>query len=65
MEKKDGNPMNKVRMLCNSITNHNNTINADKTIKLDPAKSVLNYKFGDEITLNAEEFERLPLAFFS
>ena len=38
---------------------------ADKTIKFDPAKSVLKYRVGDEIKLNEAEFIRLSSAFFA
>jgi hypothetical protein len=38
---------------------------ADKTIKFDPAKSVLKYRVGDEIKLNAPDFMRLSSAFFA
>ena len=40
MEGKDGNPLNEVRILCNSMMNNNNKMCADKTIKFDSAKSV-------------------------
>ncbi len=33
IEKKDGNPLNEVRILCNSMINNNNKMCADKTIK--------------------------------
>jgi hypothetical protein len=33
--------------------------------KYDPAKSVLGCQFGDEATLNAEDFARLATAFLS
>jgi hypothetical protein len=42
-ENKDGNPLNEVRMLCNSMMNNNGKMCADKTIKYDPAKPVLKY----------------------
>ena len=48
---KDGNPLNEVRVLRNSMLNNNNIVCADNTIKLNPATSVLKYKVGDEITL--------------
>jgi hypothetical protein len=51
-EKKDGNPLNEVRMLCNSIMNNNKIMCADKTIKYDPAKSGLEFRVGDEIKLS-------------
>ena len=65
MEKKDGNPLNEVRMLCNSMMNNNNRMCADKTIKFDPAKSVLKYQIGDEIRLNEADFIRLSSAYFA
>jgi hypothetical protein len=42
MEGKDGTPLNEVRILCNSMMNNNNKMCTDKTIKFNPAKSVLN-----------------------
>ncbi len=62
---KDGNPLNEVRMLCNSMMNNHNMMGADKTIKYDPAKSVLKYRVGDEIKLNEADFIRLSSAFFA
>lgn len=63
IELKDGNPLNEVRMMCNSITTHNNILTADKTIRYDPAKSVVKYRLGDEIRLTEAEFFRLSAAF--
>ena len=65
IEKKDGNPLNEVRMLCNSMMNNGNVMCADKTIKYDPARSVLKYKVGDEIKLNEADFIKLSSAFFA
>jgi hypothetical protein len=64
LEKKDGNPLNEVRILCNSMTN-NNKMCADKTIKFDPAKFVLKYRIGDKIKLKEADFVRLSSAFFA
>jgi hypothetical protein len=33
IEKKDGNPLNEVRVLCNSLMSNGGTVAADKTIK--------------------------------
>ncbi len=44
---------------------NNNLRCADKTIKYDPAKSVLKYQVGDEIKLNEADFKRLSSAFFA
>ncbi len=46
MEKKDGNPLNEVKMLSNSIMNNGSVMCADKTIKYDPAKAVLKCRSG-------------------
>jgi len=65
IEGKDGNPLNEVRVLCNSMLHNNNTMSADKTIKLVPEKSVLKYKVGDVIKLSKADFSRLSKAFFA
>ena len=65
VEGKDGNPLNEVRLLCDSIMNNNGMMGTDKTIKFDPAKSVLKYKVGDEIKLTEADFKLLYKAFFA
>jgi hypothetical protein len=65
MEGKDGNPMNEVRVLCNSLLMNGGALAKDNSIKLDPAKSVLGYQAGDEITVGEEGFTRLAEAFFA
>lgn len=64
IEKKDGNPLNEVRVLCNSIMLNNGLMLADSTIKLDPSKSLLKYKVGDKIKLNEKDFLLIFKAFF-
>jgi hypothetical protein len=65
IEGKDGNPLNEVRVICNSIMNNKNIISVDNTIRLNPDKSILKYKVGDEIKLNEVQFEELSGAFFT
>jgi len=65
IEGKDGNPLNEVRVICNSIMNNKNIMGADNTIKLSPDKSVLKYKVGDEIKLSEAQFAQLSSAFFA
>ena len=65
VEGKDGNPLNEARMLGDSIMESNRKFDVDKSIKFDPAKSVLKYKVGDEITLTEADFVRLSDAFFA
>ena len=47
------------------MMNNNNTMCADKTIKFDPAKSVLKCRVGDEIKLNEADFILLSSGFFA
>ena len=63
LELKDGNPLNEVRVLCNSLLS-DGVFTADNAIQLDPAKSVLGYRPGDEIKLNDADFVLLAEAFF-
>ena len=64
LEGKDGNPVNEVRVLCASLTQHGGELVADKTIKLRPDTSVLGYVPGDEIALTEDAFVRLADAYF-
>jgi hypothetical protein len=65
LEGKDGNPLNEVRVLCQSITHNNATMAADKTIKMKPETTVLKYEVGDDIKLTEDDFRRLAKAFLS
>ncbi len=64
IEGKDGNPLNEVRMLCNSILRNHGVLCADKTIKYRPETSVLKLRTGDEIRLNEAQFVLLFKSFF-
>jgi hypothetical protein len=64
-EGKDGNPLNEVRIICDSLLNHHGIMRGDKQIKLTPERSVLKLNVGDPIRLTEEEFERLSAAFFA
>lgn len=65
LEKKDGNPLNEVRMLCNSILQSSGVLTADKTIKFNPGTSIAKLEIGDEIALTREDVVRLADAFFA
>jgi hypothetical protein len=65
IEKKDGNPLNEVRVLCTSIMQSGSTLAPDTTITLNPAKSVLKLEIGDDIRLSGDDFARLSKAFFA
>jgi len=64
-EEKDGNPLNEVRMMCNSILQNHGVLSADKTIKFNPAKSISKLQIGDKIKLTESDFVLLFLAFFA
>ena len=65
VEGKDGNPLNEVRMLCDSMLRSQGVLNADKTIKYTPETSVLKFRIGDEIRLDEKQFLALFEAFFA
>lgn len=74
IEGKDGNPLNEVRVLVNSLLLNDGKLQVDKLpgwpnsasagLKLPPEKSVLKLKPGDEVKLTEAEFVRLSKAFF-
>jgi hypothetical protein len=65
VEGKDGNPLNEVRLLSDSLMNNNHKMSMDKTIKYDPAQSVLKYEEGKEIKIGEADFVLLSKAFFT
>jgi hypothetical protein len=56
--------LNEVRVISNSIMTNKGRLLPDKTIKLDPEKSVLKYKVGEKIEAKKADFERSAAAFF-
>jgi hypothetical protein len=56
LEKKDGNALNEVCMICNSLLQNRGVLSADKTIKYDPEKSVVKMRIGHEIKLTESVF---------
>src|SRR5205807_2695742 len=74
-EGKDGNPLNEVRILCNSILLNQGRLQVDRLpgwpnststgMELPPEKSVLKLKVGEEVRLNESDFVRLSKAFFA
>ena len=61
---KDGNPLNEVEVICDSLMNNNSVMGKLNAIKLVPEQSVMKLQVGDPIEFNAEQFERLAAAFF-
>ena len=64
-EGKDGNALNEVRMLSESILENGGVLGANKTIKYAPETSILGIAIGGRIKLSQAEFARLAKAFFS
>jgi hypothetical protein len=65
LEGKDGNPLNEVRVLVNSLLEHGGELTADKSIKLVSSKSVLGLEYGERVALTREGFGQLSEAFFA
>ena len=63
-EGKDGNPLNEVRMIVDSLISHKGIMRSDKQLKLSPERSVLGIDVGDQIKLTEADFKRLSGAFF-
>jgi len=74
-EGKDGNPLNEVRALCNSLLLNDGKLQIERqpgwpnsaggSMRLPREKSVLKLDVGDEIKLSEADFARLADAFFA
>lgn len=62
---KDGNPLNEVELLADSLINNGGKFRGNNVIKYKPEDSVLKLEPGDQIELSATGFERLSKAFLS
>lgn len=62
-EGKDGNPLNEVRMLSDSLMEHDGVLRENKTIKYKSEKAVAGVAVGQTIALDAGTFERLAKAY--
>jgi hypothetical protein len=65
VEGRDGNPLNEVRVLAESVAEHGAVMTVPKGIKLRPEESVLGFAEGEEISLDGDAFERLFDAFLA
>ena len=61
---KDGNPINELEMLSDSLMDNGGVLRGINVIKYRAEDSGLKLDVGDEIQLDAEQFERLSKAFF-
>lgn len=62
---KDGNALNEVELMSDSLMNNDGVLQAGNVIKLVPDQSVVKLEIGDRIALSAEQFERLCKAFLA
>lgn len=65
IEKKEGNALNEVRLICQCLLENNGIFADDKTLKVKPATSILKLLPGDQICLNEAELSRLADAYFA
>jgi uncharacterized protein (UPF0548 family) len=65
LEGRDGNPINEVRAIAESVTEHGSVMVIPKGIKLNEETAVLGFLDGEEITLDGDAFERLFDAFLA
>jgi hypothetical protein len=65
VEGRDGNPINEVRAIAESVTEHGSVMAVPKGIKLTEESSVLGFLDGEEISLDGDAFERLFDAFLA
>jgi hypothetical protein len=62
---KDGNALNEVELLVESLLNNGGALRGNNVIKYVPEQAVLGLQPGDEIAIGADDFERLSQAFLA
>jgi hypothetical protein len=62
---KDGNPLNEVELLAESLLNNDGVLRGNKVVQFLPEQSVLKLNIGDHIRLSAAQFELLAKAFLA
>ena len=62
---RDGNPLNEVEMIADSLMNNDGVLRGNNVVKWIPDQSVLKLRIGDTVKLTAADFERLSAAFFT
>ena len=62
---KDGNPLNEVELLSDSLMNNGGELRGNNVIKYKPEESVLKLEIGESIRISAAQFQRLAKAFLA
>ena len=65
LEGDDGNAMNEVRVIADSVMGNAGTLRVQEPIRWAPERTVLRLAVGDEIELTANGFERLAAAYLA
>ncbi len=64
-EGKDGNALNEVRLLAQSLMANGGRMVEDPKVALDPQRTVLHTRPGEDIVVRYDDFVRLSRAFFA
>jgi hypothetical protein len=62
---KDGNPLNEVELLSESLMNNDAVLRGNNVVKFVPERSVTGLEPGERIRIDAARFERLADAFLA
>ena len=62
---KDGNPLNEIELLADSLMNNDGVLLGNNVIKYVTEQAVVKLKIGDSIKLTETEFEQLAAAFLA
>ncbi len=65
LEGDDGNPMNEVRVIADSVVGNAGTLRVLEPIRWAPERTVLRFAVGDEVEMSANGFERLAAAYLA
>ena len=65
LEGDDGNPMNEVRVIADSIVDNDAVLRVEGPITWVPERTVLRLAVGDEVEITANGFERLTAAYLA
>jgi hypothetical protein len=62
---KDGNPLNEVELICDSLMDNDGVLRANNVIKYIPEQAVVELDIGERIRMTLADFERLSSAFLA